>query len=92
MKLIIESFFLFNKMMRINYKEMMKEINAKDVSDYIDVLDNLFIHEIEFNKELKFSEIIKIKEILKKEEHIKCVTLEDDNEEEIILFNKGWIF
>ena len=86
MKLMIGSFSLFNKIIRTNYEEMMKEINAKEVSDYTDFLDNLFIHEIEFNKELKFSEIIKIKKILKEEEYIKYVILEDDNEEEIILF------
>lgn len=89
MKLMIGSFSLFNKIIRTNYEKMMREINAKEISDYTDFLDNLFIHEIEFNKELKFSEIIKIKKILKKEEYIKYVILEDDNEEEIILFNKG---
>ena len=40
------------------------------------------------NKDLKFSEIIKIKKEFEEDDYIRCVTLEDNNKEGIILFDK----
>lgn len=88
MKLIIESFSLSDDVIKKNYKDMMDEINAKDISNFQDKLNDLFLHEVEFNKDLNVSEIMKIKKILERENCIFSTSLEDNNGEKITLFSK----
>lgn len=89
MNLIIFSYSLFDEEIQEHLNDM-KKIKAKNVTkDYNNISKYQFVHEINFNKDLKFSEIIKIKKELEVDNSIECVTIEDDNGEDIILFNKS---
>lgn len=88
MNLIIFSYSLFDEEVQEHLNDM-RNIKAKNITKEYDISKYQFVHKINFNKDLKFSEIIKIKKEFEEDDYIKYVTLEDNNEEEIILFNKG---
>lgn len=87
MNLIIFSYSLFDEEVQEHLNDM-RNIKAKNVTKEYDISKYQFVHKINFNKDLKFSEIIKIKKEFEEDDYIRCVTLEDNNEEEIILFDK----
>lgn len=87
MNLIIFSSSLFDEEVQEHINDM-KNIKAKNVTKKYNLPKYKFVHKINFDKDLKFSEIIKIKKEFKEDEYIERVTLENNDEEEIILFDK----
>ena len=87
MNLIIFSCSLFDEEVQEHLNDM-RNIKAKNVTKEYDISKYQFVHKINFNKDLKFSEIIKIKKEFEEDDYIRCVTLEDNNKEGIILFDK----
>ena len=88
MNLIINSKCFNNNKSIEKYKEMMKEINAKELY-HVKIKKNMYryTHDIEFNKDLKFSELMKIKDILYNEP-IVAVHIKSGFKHTITLFDK----